>query len=198
MVLWADVQLIADRVHATKGEERACAWHHLLLAVANFKTQATLFPPALPDGSASPHRQDALRVPLASGALKLRAEDPPTWPALSGMTGLREPRATTLLSALWPGRHVVMDWRAPSAAVALAGARLGWDQSLAGPDSTERAERSWESYTWYRAPSSKPRSRRSRIPSRWTGPYTRLGAGRPASPGQRMRRRPRAVTVRFV
>ena len=149
--LWADVQQIADRVHTAKGEDRAWAWDHLLLAVANFKTQATLFPPTLPGLRTPIRRKDALKVTLASGPLKLRAGDPSTWRALSSeMKGLREPRATTVLSALWPDRHVIMDWRALSAAVALAGARLGWDKSPADPDGTGPAERSWESYDWYR------------------------------------------------
>jgi hypothetical protein len=149
--LWEDVQLIAERVHASKDEDRAWAWHHLLLAVANFKTQATLFPPALPAPAAPIHRKKALKVMLASGPLKLRAEDPSTWRALSSeMKGLREPRATTVLSALWPDHHVIMDWKALSAAVALAGARLGWDKSLADPVETNPAQRSWESYDWYR------------------------------------------------
>jgi hypothetical protein len=124
----------------------------LLLAVANFKTQATLFPPGLlpaPE-TMSLQREDVLVVSAASGTLELRAEDPLTWTQLSQMKGLREPRATTVLSALWPGRHIVMDWRALSAALALAGARLGWGSSAVDPGSTRRAIDSWESYTWYR------------------------------------------------
>lgn len=152
VALWEDVQRVANRVHATSGNERAWAWHHLLLAVANFKTQATLFPPVLlpaPE-TMSLQRQDVLVVPMAVGTLELSAEDPAAWAQLSQLKGLREPRATTVLSALWPGRHIVMDWRALSAALALAGARLGWDSSAVDPGSTRRAIDSWKSYAWYR------------------------------------------------
>jgi hypothetical protein len=152
VALWEDVQRVADRVHATSGNQRAWAWHHLLLAVANFKTQATLFPPGLlpaPE-TISLQREDVLVVPMATGTLELRAEDAATWTQLLQLKGLREPRATTVLSALWPGRHIIMDWRALSAALALAGARLGWSSSAVDPSSTRRAKDSWESYAWYR------------------------------------------------
>jgi hypothetical protein len=67
--LWDDVQRVADRVHTTRGDEQAWAWHHLLLAVANFKTQATLLPPSLPVSQTTPlHREDVLEI---SGGTRL-------------------------------------------------------------------------------------------------------------------------------
>ena len=63
--------------------------------------------------------------------------------------GLGIPRTTTVLSALWPAQHVIMDWRTLSAALALSGARLGWNQSLVDPTSTTRADKSWATYAWY-------------------------------------------------
>lgn len=151
--LWADVLAVADRVHDTADTERAWAWQHLLLAAANFKTHAKLFPPPL---SAAPRvpaqpRADALDVPIADGPLALKAEDPATWRKLSaGLTGLSVPRTTTVLAALWPDRHVIIDWRALSAAIGLAGGRCGREGLPVEPDSTDRAEMSWQNYGWYR------------------------------------------------
>ncbi len=61
-------------------------------------------------------------------------------------------RATTVLSALWPGRHVITDWRALSAAAALAGARDGWDQvpDPVEPEGTDPLQVKWDTYPWYR------------------------------------------------
>jgi len=103
--LWHDVQAAADRVHLTRGTDRSWAWHHLLLAVANFKAQMPLFPARLPPvpGSANLQRGDILEVPVPGRLLTLRAEDPGTWRELcEGMRGLAVPRTATVLSALWP------------------------------------------------------------------------------------------------
>jgi hypothetical protein len=151
--LWSDVQFLADSVHAHTGAERDLAWHHLLLAVGNYKAQAPLFVLAFP--SAPEHRtvqrEQTLAVRIGGELLEVSAEGPSTWRELMVLIrGLGIPRTTTVLSALWPGQHVIMDWRALSASLALSGARLGWDQSLVGPASTTRAEASWTSYDWYR------------------------------------------------
>ena len=100
----------------------------MLLAVANFKAQMPIFPQRLPHPQADDDldRSDALQVPVPGGALTLRSEDPRTWRELSDhISGLGVSRTTTALSALWPGRHVIVDWRAASAAAALIGARHG-------------------------------------------------------------------------
>jgi hypothetical protein len=182
--LWKDVQRVANRVHVTNGNERAWAWHHLLL-VANFKTRATLFPPVLlpaPE-TMSLRRKDVPLIAGAIGTLRLRAEDPATWPRLSQLKGLREPAGnpgqTTVLSVLWPGRHVIMDWRALSAALALAGARLGWGSSAAEPGSTRRAAASWGSYSWYRDTVLEAASQVGERPLLWNGSFGGLGARLP-------------------
>jgi hypothetical protein len=64
--------------------------------------------------------------------------------------GIAVPRATTILAALWPGCHVIADWRALSAAAALAGARDGWDQVPVKPEGTDPLEVKWDTYLWYR------------------------------------------------
>ena len=49
--LWSEVQLLADSVHLRTGADRDLAWHHLLLAVGNYKAQAPLFVLAFPSTS---------------------------------------------------------------------------------------------------------------------------------------------------
>ena len=151
--LWQDVQAAADRVHLSCGTDRSWASHHLLLAAANFKAQSPVFPAGLPPvpSAAELQRCELLEVPVPGGLLSLGVEDPATWRELSeGMHGIAVSRATTVLSALWPGRHVIADWRALSAAAALAGARDGWDQVPVEPDGTDPLEVKWDTYPWYR------------------------------------------------
>jgi hypothetical protein len=151
--LWQDVQAAADRVHLSRGADRSWAWHHLLLAVANFKAESPVFPARLPPVPAAAElvRGDILEVPVPGGLLSLGVEDPATWRKLSErMRGIAVPRATTVLSALWPGRHVIVDWRALSAAAALAGARNGWDGAPVGPERADPLRVDWDTYYWYR------------------------------------------------
>jgi hypothetical protein len=151
--LWTDVQIIADTVHATQGVERCRAWHHLLLAAANFKAPVKMYAAALPGRVRPAHRPagQVLQVPAGNGNLEISADDPMTWRALAaGISGLGIPRTTTVLAALWPRQHVIMDWRALSAALALAGSRLGWEMSRVDPLSTAPAEKTWQNYDWYR------------------------------------------------
>lgn len=46
--LWRDVLALADRFWESEGDLRLDSWHHLLLAVGNFKRQARVEPPTLP------------------------------------------------------------------------------------------------------------------------------------------------------
>lgn len=151
--LWSDVELLADSVHMSTGAARERAWHHLLLAVGNYKAQAPLFVLAFSDTSEPRcvRREQTLTVRAGDELLEIGAEAPSTWQQLEArIRGLGIRRTATVLSALWPGQHIIMDWRTLSAAVALTGARLGWDQSLVDPASTTRVNVSWLSYDWYR------------------------------------------------
>jgi hypothetical protein len=152
--LWRDVQWAADRVHRAVGTDCRWRWHHLLLTAANFKAQMPVFPaqlPPLPVAGASFERDDTLNVPVPSGTIMLRSEDPHTWQELSEhVRGLGVARTTTVLSALWPGRHVIADWRALSAAAALIGARKGWSGVPVEPNRTDRLDVDWKTYSWYR------------------------------------------------
>ena len=152
--LWADVLAIADRVHDTADSERAWAWHHLLLAAANFKTHAKLFPPALP---AAPRaltrpRADVLDVPTAGGSLALNAEDPATWRTLSA--GVKRDSGCRVRLRCWrpcgPTGTRSSTGGQLSAAIGLTGSRCGWEGLPVEPDSTDRVVMSWQNYGWYR------------------------------------------------
>ena len=88
---------------------------------------------------------------MPDGYLILRVEDPATWRELSErIRGLAVPRTTTVLSAIWPGRHLIADWRALSAAAALVGVRNGWAHTPVMPAHTDQVRVDWETYSWYR------------------------------------------------
>src|SRR5216683_2408549 len=82
--LWTDVEIIADAVHITQGAERCRAWHHLLLAAANFKAPVKVYLSALP-AECDPdvdQRDQVLHIPSYGGDLQVSADDPMTWRVL--------------------------------------------------------------------------------------------------------------------
>jgi hypothetical protein len=84
------VILLADRIWAASGDHaRLIAWHHVVLAVGNFKRQrgrrlrpASLH--ALDDQSAA-YRSDELFVPGFDGAERIIVTDPESWRSLTSM-----------------------------------------------------------------------------------------------------------------
>jgi hypothetical protein len=113
--LWHDIELLADRVHATYGDEQRLALHHLMLAVTNFKARLPIDPPPLP--SPAVERAGAELVEVGD----LHRDKPATWRALEQSTrGFGVPRSSALLAALWPRHHAVIDRRSLSVAFALA------------------------------------------------------------------------------
>ena len=123
--LWNDIQLLADRFFDASEAEKPFRWHHLVMAVGNFKRQGNrrLRPNLLalpPHSSEHPTRPSTFVVP--SGGT-LAEEDPASWAALMhGLTGAAVPTTTTLLAALWPDSHFVYDWRVHQAANGLRAA----------------------------------------------------------------------------
>jgi len=110
--LWSDVLLLADRVWgASAADERVLAWHHLLMAVGNFKRQggrrimpAVDLPPARPVS-----RTQTFDTPTG---MAVNVEALTDWQRLqASLVGIATPTCTTLLAALWPGDHFVFDWR---------------------------------------------------------------------------------------
>lgn len=120
--LWLDIERLADAVFARQGDRRfGFLWHHLVLAVGNFKRQPgrRLYPAPLSDRQLgqSPPRPDALVIPLAGGSLQIGRLDEETWAKLKhALRGAGVATVTTLLAALWPDQHIVFDWRVHAAA----------------------------------------------------------------------------------
>src|SRR5690348_15695328 len=87
--LWSDIAWLACRFWGADGAGRIVAWHHLVLAVGNFKRQPgrRLHPATLHDlavqGST---RRAAVAVPTRSGELTVARDDARSWALLDGAT----------------------------------------------------------------------------------------------------------------
>lgn len=117
--LWADIRAIAlEFSGADREPDRRRHWHHLVLAVGNFKRDGgrRLHPAALTSGAVSVESADtSLAIPGAD--LVLGLEDEESWDHLrASLRGAASATTTTLLAALWPSHHFVFDWRVHAAA----------------------------------------------------------------------------------
>ena len=111
--LWHDIELLARRVHLADAVNERMALHHLLLAVVNVKARLWVDPPPVVDGANVPVVEERTRV------AGLDRDDRSTWSAFQQSTrGMRVPRTSALLAALWPAHHVIVDWRSLSSAFA--------------------------------------------------------------------------------
>jgi hypothetical protein len=152
---WADIKALATIFMACSSTDTYAAtrsWHHLVMAVGNFKRSAgTILPPPIRDApmTADTSNRQRCSVPLAQGATwALGRDDPITWQRLTETIGLGPPTATTLLAALWTDNHVIMDRRAAQAAIGLA-ASTTWN--VTGVGHYNLPARDWQFYAdWYR------------------------------------------------
>lgn len=118
--LWGDVTALACRFWgAESDEDRTVRWHHLVLAVGNFKRQSgRRLRPVLEisDGHGG-EPPSSFDVPGVSPAVVVGIDDAPSWQALErSLPGAAVATVTTLLAALWPDDHFVFDWRVAAAA----------------------------------------------------------------------------------
>lgn len=122
--LWSDIRRLVCRFgSAPAGLERTLAWHHLVMAVGNFKRQGgyRLRPASLDPLDSPGNIPGVFAVPGTS--LDLEVENPQSWLTLNKqLPGAAAATVTTLLAALWPARHFIYDVRVHRAANAL---RLG-------------------------------------------------------------------------
>lgn len=110
--LWDDILSISNQLWEAGEANRLARWHHLLMAVGNFKRQAgrRIHPPRLSDAvSVRPASGRTLQIP--GSTRELHRDDPDTWVTLLGVRGMGTATTTTLLAALWPEDHHVLDWR---------------------------------------------------------------------------------------
>ncbi|MEE6179207.1 hypothetical protein [Mycobacterium sp. 050134] len=119
--LWNDVLWLARRCwQIDEPTALALRWHHLVLAVGNFKRQrGRRLHPSRIDDIEQPVPVLGERFTLPSG-LVVERESQSSWQQLkSALPGAGLATTTALLAALWPEHHFVFDWRVHSAADAL-------------------------------------------------------------------------------
>lgn len=156
-VLWCAEQFWQAQLSGDAGRRKE-TWHHLVMAAGNFKRQGgsqIRLLRAVRPGHVWPNeskRPTSCTVPTLTGDVRVDLGDPVTWRLLTenkrSVRGLGVPTATTLLSALWPGAHVIIDVRDLTATVGLnldevVGNR--WVRQLQDP---VRVRASWGWYEW--------------------------------------------------
>ncbi len=119
--LWEDVRWLARRCWLSDDATPiSLRWHHLVLAVGNFKRQSgRRLRPCRINGIEQPTHVPNERFSLPSGLVVYR-DNMDTWQQLaSALPGAALATTTTLLAALWPEHHFIFDWRVQAAADAL-------------------------------------------------------------------------------
>jgi hypothetical protein len=127
--LWDDVVLLGKRFWAASDPvDRAVRWHHLVLAVGNFKRPRTRWlVPARLDGLPRQQCSTTNSFDTPSG-VRVSIDDRTSWEALrESLVGADVSTVAHLLAALWPEHHVAFDWRVR---VAASGLRLAGDLSV--------------------------------------------------------------------
>lgn len=175
-LMWDAVRVVAQQLGAEHDDEgrRRWLWHQLLLETGNFKHQAPILAPPI---TQSPLKEEDVRTPIkvwsfastdvqsrtyAEVPLCLSSRDPESWLKLISTTGIQAATASTILAALWPSSHVIIDRLAFPVAIALSGLRHGWPVIGVGPlggawpenvaeDSRVTYPVNLKFYPWYRA-----------------------------------------------
>jgi hypothetical protein len=141
--LWDDVAWLAEQFWAaTDPADRAVRWHHVVLAVGNFKRpRGRWLRPCRLKGL--PGQQPRVGTSFETPAgLRVARDDRASWECLrSSLIGADVSTTTILLAALWPSHHFAFDWRVRAAA---SGLRLaanlepcpGVKPSIAGGESS--------------------------------------------------------------
>ena len=120
--LWRDVRWLAVEFMNAKESDKVLRWHHLVMAVGNFKRQGgrRLQPTCLAERSHTVETAavlDVFEIPGTVPAVKVTESDRSTWTDLqTHLHGAATATTTTLLAAIWPASHFVYDWRVRAAA----------------------------------------------------------------------------------
>ena len=157
---WTDIEILARRFLAAESDDGNATdeWHHLLMTVGNFKRRSGLISPGHLTQEAQDdlvHRPDRITIQGTRGQAMVECSNPASWRNLTEkIPGLSVPTATTLLSALWPDYHVIIDWNDRDAAVGLDAAPLlraqGLDRGWFNGGRPSEREPYWELYDWFR------------------------------------------------
>jgi hypothetical protein len=93
------------------------------MTAGNFKRQTAISLPKLqdpPDATHAAGGQVSFRIEVKGEWKTVTRDDADSWEHLTGIDGIGVATATTVLSALWPGSHVIADRRDMVAAIGLA------------------------------------------------------------------------------
>jgi hypothetical protein len=130
--LWNDILWLALLARtATDDRERRMRWHHLVMAVGNFKRQngRRLRPSQISPADNLTYAASADHF-NGPGDLRINRDDAESWRRLQdSLVGSATATTTTLLAALWPDSHHILDWRV-LAAVAGLGLLAGGESDL--------------------------------------------------------------------
>jgi hypothetical protein len=119
--LWDDVAWLGEHFWAAGDPvNRAVRWHHLVLAVGNFKRpRARWLVPCRLDGIPGQQPSVASFFETPAG-LRVDRDDRASWESLrAGLGGADVSTTAYLLAALWPSHHFAFDWRVRAAASGL-------------------------------------------------------------------------------
>ena len=153
---WSAIETIADdtwRTSADEPELQRRLWVFLVYSIGNFKRQGNtgIFPFPAP-WTIAPRQGRAIRkpvlsIPLLNPAIVILRKG--TTEHLSHLRGLASaPTGSTLLSALWPGHHAIIDRRDFQAAVALLA--HGGSPVVARNEVRSLRAPDWTEYKWFR------------------------------------------------
>ncbi len=122
--LWDDIAWLALLAWTADGEqERLMRWHHLVMAVGNFKRQGgrRLHPSAISPVIRMTGAVRSDRFYVAGADLTISRDDPQSWNDLqASLKGAAVPTVTSVLAALWPDSHHILDWRVLAAVAGLS------------------------------------------------------------------------------
>jgi hypothetical protein len=147
---WRNIDVLASRLFNTLDAEEQCdpeTFHHLLMAVGNFKRQAGDIHLRV-DFADLAARQRGKSFVIPGGVGRLERDNRASWQRLQQIPGLSIPTASCLLAALWPGSHVIMDVYDRRAAVGLQVGRRSHDNRRL--DEVWAPSHEWWFYDWFR------------------------------------------------
>jgi hypothetical protein len=122
------------------------------MTAGNFKRQAPICLPDLPDVLDAGHDagdQASFTIQVEDELRTVERDNPDSWEHLTDITGIGVATATTLLSALWPGYHVIADERDIGAAIGLAYEEASSEGLLRSAGYYGEVV-SWRRYRWFR------------------------------------------------
>lgn len=147
---WRNVGVLASRLFDSLDAHERCdpeTFHHLLMAVGNFKRQAgDIHLPIDFAYLAAKRRGKSFVLPRGLG--RLERDNMASWQRLKRIPGLGIPTASCLLAALWPDSHAIMDVYDRRAAIGLKVGRRSHDEQRL--DAARIPSHEWWFYNWFR------------------------------------------------